>query len=72
MAQSQSLSALATVYKTMLNGTKHAQTYHANNTIEAYCTETHYEYSNRQLGAYIIRYNQNGAVIKIILWGRII
>ena len=41
--------------------------YHANNTIEAYCTDTHYEYSNRQLGAYIIRYNQNGAVIKIIL-----
>ena len=73
VAQPQSLSASATVYKTMLNGTKHAQTeYHANNTIEAYCTDTHYENSNRQLGAYIIRYNQNGAVIQIILGGRII
>ena len=43
--------------------------YHANNTIEAYSTVTHYQYSNRQLGAYIIRYNKNGAVIKIILGG---
>ena len=39
--------------------------------IQAYSTDTHYEYSNRQLGAYIIRYNQNDAVIKII-GGRII
>ena len=40
VAQPQSLSASVTVYKTMLNGTKHAQTvYHGNNTIEAYCTD---------------------------------
>ena len=36
-------------------------------TIEAYSTGTHYEHSNRQLGACIIDNNQNGAVIKIIL-----
>ena len=64
VARPQSLSVSATVYKTMLNDTR--KQYRANNTIEAHSTDTHYEYSNRQLGAYIIRYNQNGAVIKII------
>ena len=63
VARPQSLSASATVYKTMLNctkacgvtgydGTKRVQTvlkqcYHANNTNEAYSTDTQYEYSNR-------------------------
>ena len=60
VAWPQSLSASATVYSTR-------KQYHANNTTEAYSTDTHYEYSNGQLGAYIIRYNQNGAVIQIIL-----
>ena len=42
--------------------------YHANNTNEAYSTGTHYEYSNRQLVAYIIDIIRMAQLLKLY-WG---